>query len=554
MPYILAPMAIPSAPISSAKPLHTIPPSSTLRALLDSRRAEGRRLSIDEAIAVIVPLCLDLKDRHDRGEKIYVHPSGIAPDATGLAKLNTRLALVPTNTFDRHCLAPELQATLEPGDACASVYSVGAILYEMVTGKHIGPAMQRPREIDPHLPEALEILIGKSLIGDRTHRPADLAALASAMYHVAPAKSIHPPEISEARLDASAELEVDVKFSMMPPAAGMPAFGVGASPGESPIPRPAAMPKHLDVHSGDPFGNVIERIPDAPPSRGRVDDPIVHLAALKTRLESDPRPRYVVIKDHMDHGPFTAVELLQQIASNTFTGDDGLRDEISGQNEPIKAWEEFAPFAEQTQLKREVVAEEKAVVRAVAAEKKGGVAKFIIAAIVVLAAGGGIATFLLTKKGTRNDEFEIAIDRGSGSVDLDGGIGKKKKAGGGGGGGGGSGGGGPGGGPGVSAGGASFDDILNNNNQQINIGASQTPDLTNAQLAAPLRSAAFISGCGAPDDMHVTVRVAVKNGGAVGVTVTTSPNSPGVAGCVAGHVRGLRWPVSEKADFVTVNY
>ena len=141
VPYILAPMAIPSAPISSAKPLHTIPPSSTLRALLDSRRAEGRRLSIDEAIAVIVPLCLDLKDRHDRGEKIYVHPSGIAPDATGLAKLNTRLALVPTNTFDRHCLAPELQATLEPGDACASVYSVGAILYEMVTGKHIGPAM-----------------------------------------------------------------------------------------------------------------------------------------------------------------------------------------------------------------------------------------------------------------------------------------------------------------------------------------------------------------------------------------------------------------------------
>src|SRR5439155_10086372 len=104
------------------------------------------------------------------------------------------------------------------------------------------------------------------------------------------------------------------------------------------------------------------------------------------------------------NGPFTAVELLQQIASNTFVGEDGLRDEISGQNEPIKEWEEFAPFTEQTQLKREVVAEEKAVVRAVAAEKKGGVAKFIIAAIVVLAAGGGIATFLLTKKGTRNDE------------------------------------------------------------------------------------------------------------------------------------------------------
>jgi hypothetical protein len=533
-------MAIPSAPISSAKPLQTIPPSSTLRSLLDARRADGKRISIDEAIAIIVPVCLDLKERHDRGEKLYVHPSGIAPDASGLAKVQTRLALVPTNAFDRHCLAPELQATLEPGDACSSVYSIGAMLYEMVTGSHIGPAMKRPREIDPSLPDALEALIGKSLIGDRTHRPADLAALASAMYHVAPAKSIHPPEISEARLDASAELDVDVKFSMMPPGAGDAAQ----------IPRAAPMPR-LDVSSGDPFGNVIERAPEPASSRRR-DDPVARLAALKVQLESDPRPRYVVIKDHMDHGPFTAVELLQQIATNTFKPNDGIRDEISGQNLPIKEWEEFAPFAEQAQLKREVVAEQKAVVRAAAAEKKGGIAKFIIAAIVVLAAAGGIAAFLLKKKGTRNDEFEIAIDRGSGSVDLDGGIASRKKAGGGGGGRGG--GGGAGGGGGVSGGGASFDDILNNNNQVVNIGGQQTADLTNAQLAAPLRSAGFISGCGAPDDMHVTVQVAVKNGGAVGVTVSTSPPNPGVAGCVAAHVRGLRWPVSEKADFVTVNY
>src|SRR5262245_24830294 len=136
-------MAMPSAQTSGAKPLHTIPPSQTLRALLDARRAEGRTMSLDEAIAVIVPLCLDLKERHDRGEKVYVHPSAVAPYASGLAKLNPKLAIVPTNAFDRYCMAPELQATLEPGDARASVFSIGAILYEMVTGSHIGPAMRR---------------------------------------------------------------------------------------------------------------------------------------------------------------------------------------------------------------------------------------------------------------------------------------------------------------------------------------------------------------------------------------------------------------------------
>ncbi len=104
-------------------------------------------MSLEEAIAVIVPVILDLKERHGRGEKLYVHPSAIAPSPDGLARVNTRLSLVPTAAHDKHCLAPELQRTLEPGDACSSVYSVGAILYEMVTGQSVGPAMKRPRDI-----------------------------------------------------------------------------------------------------------------------------------------------------------------------------------------------------------------------------------------------------------------------------------------------------------------------------------------------------------------------------------------------------------------------
>src|SRR6185312_17317799 len=156
----------------------------------------------------------------------------------------------------------------EPGDVCSTVFAVGAMLYEMVTGESIGAAMRRPREIEPSLPEALEILVGKAIIGDRAHRPSDLSALTSALYHVAPRKSIHPPEVSESNIDASAQLEVDVKFLMLPPAAG------GAA---------------------------------GPASKGqkRADDPTQQLAALKARLESDPRPRYVVNKDKMDHGPFT---------------------------------------------------------------------------------------------------------------------------------------------------------------------------------------------------------------------------------------------------------
>jgi hypothetical protein len=494
-------------------------------------------MSLEEAIAVIVPVCMDLNDRHTRGERVYVHPSAIAPGPDGLARLESRLALLPTQAFDKHCLAPELQRTLEPGDACSSVFSVGAMLYEMVTGLHVGAAMKRPREIDPRLPESVEVLIGKAIIGDRAHRPADLGALASALYHLAPRNTIHPPDVSESRFDASAQLDVDVRFSMLPPSVAP----VGLDGGD------ASRVKRLYGHGSNGV-SIIE--PPAPASQGRgarrtADDPTAKLGALKARLESDPRPRYVVNKDKMDHGPFSAVELLQQIASHAFAGDDGLRDEISGQQMPISEWEEFSQFAAQAGLLREKRAEEKAVVRAADADKKRGIAKSIVAVSVVVALVGMATVWFFTRRGTRNEDVEVANDRG-GAVVVNGDIKGKKKAGGGPGHAGGGGGG--------FSGGQSYEAVLNSNNETVSMGASSGPDLTNAQLAGPLRTAAFVTACGAPDDMKVQVRVAVRMGVPIGVTVNTTPSNGGVASCIDRAVRGLRWAANPKTDFVTTNY
>lgn len=494
-------------------------------------------MSLDEAVAIIVPICLDLQQRHAQGEMFFVHPSAIAPGADGLARLEPRLADVPSNPADRCCLAPEVMRAAQPGDACASVYAVGAMLYEMVTGSHVAAGMRRPREIDPSLPAALEVLIGKAIIGERSHRPADLGALASAMYHVAPKRSIHPPEISEGRFDASAELAVDVKFSMLPPVSAQQASGDGG--GHALHPQSPRLPHFGD----DPFGApVIDR--SAPKTKPKADVLATRLAALKSRLESDPRPRYVVNRHKMDHGPFTAVELLQQIASHAFDGNDGLRDEIGGENRNISEWEEFAPFAEQARLLREKRAEDKAVVRAVDADKKRGIAKSIIAASCVLALAGVLAVWFFTRRGTRNEDVVVSKDR-AGTVEVNGDIKGKKRAGGGVGGHAIAGG---------FSGGMSYEQVLNSNNEQITMGESTGPDLTNAQLAAPLRHAAFVVSCGAPDDMKVQVRVAVRMGLPVGVTVGTTPANGAIAACIDRAVRGIRWPANPKTDFVTTNY
>jgi len=521
-------MSASSAPISRRASPVPLSPGKSLRALLESRRVAGTTLSLDEAIAMVVPLCLDLKTRHERGERVYVHPSCVMSSAEGLARLEPHLAVIPTQPRDRACMAPECRARIEPGNARASVYAVGAILYEAVTGATVGPGMQRPRDVNPYLPEALEGLLAKALVSDPAHRPEDLGALASAMHHLAPMKSIPPPEVDESTLDGNDDFIVDVRLSVLPPGESM------APPAA--IPRPGGVPAIAAPYAGHAANGA------AP----RALDPTAQLAALKERLESDPRPRYVVHKDRMDHGPFSAVELLQQIASNKFVGTDGLRDELSGESQAIAEWEQFAPFADQAKIRRDIVEEKKAVVEVEKKEKRAGVAKFVVGGIAILAITAGAAVWFFSVRGSRKDDVDVADDPNAVGFDLQGGVRGQKRAGPGGGrAGGGGGGGGP--------GGQSYEAAIASNVTDMTMKATG-PDLTDAQLAGPMKSAGFVTACGTPDSTKVTVKVAIKNGRAVGVSVYTSPPDARVASCIDHAVRGIAWPSNPKMDSFTTSY
>ncbi len=506
----------------------------TLRALIDARRAEGRRLSLDDAIAVIVPICVDLQGRHARGEQLFVHPSAVCTGPDGLMRLNPPLAVNPTDPRDRSALAPEVVRSNAPGNARSSVFAVGAMLYESLCGTPVGPGMRRPRDVEPTLPEALEHLLAKALVADPSHRPDDLGALASALHHIAPMKSIPPPAADLSRLDRGDDFEVDVKLSLMPPERPE---GTDAPPPS--LPMPIIMPA---TPSGD--GAAAAQLQ-------ATRDPTRQLASLKARLESDPRPRYVVNKARMDHGPFSAVELLQQVASNKFVGDDILRDELTGGSKKIDEWEEFAPFAQHARMHRDIALEKKEVAKVEKAEKKAGAAKIIAGAVLAVALLGVGVFFVVKQVGSRKDGGNLSDDPSA--VDLSGGGslkgGKKSGAGGGTR---------PGGAVGAGGGnfpaGMSYEAALASNVQEINMGGKAGPDLTDGQLTAPMKNAAFISGCGAPDNMKVTVKVAVKNGRAVGVSVYTNPPNPGVSSCVDRHVRGLGWTPNSKMDSFTTTY
>ncbi len=94
-----------------------------------------------------------------------------------------------------HYMAPEQASDGRGVDARADLYSLGCILFEMLTGelpfvgatpvevlyKHVHEAPRRPSAVRPGVPRALDALVLKLLAKDRESRPADARAVLAAL-------------------------------------------------------------------------------------------------------------------------------------------------------------------------------------------------------------------------------------------------------------------------------------------------------------------------------------------------------------------------------------
>jgi hypothetical protein len=249
----------------------------------------------------------------------------------------------------------------------------------------------------------------------------------------------------------------------------------------------------------------------------------------------------------MDHGPFNAVELLQQIGSHAFMAEHVLRDTFSGDERPIEEWQEFSSFAEHSKLNREIVAEKKAFEQVVVAEAKDNRAKTMLGVAAIALILGGAAFWYIKVRKARNDAINVASDDGI-SVESAGGIkGQNKKPGS-------RVGTAPGGIP-ILSGGMSCEQARARYVEEINIGGPKgQADLTANQFGGVLNNGGYIIACGAPQSMHVNVCAAVQNGRAVGVTVTTEPPNAGVANCVSNAIRRMGFPSNPKLDIATTRF
>jgi hypothetical protein len=270
---------------------------------------------------------------------------------------------------------------------------------------------------------------------------------------------------------------------------------------------------------------------------------------LKARLESDPRPRYVVVKDGMDHGPFNAVELLQQIANHTFVDADIIRDSLSNDERSIKDWEEFAPFAEHAKLHRDIKAEKEAIERVVVQESRSTRGKALLGLLIVGALLAGAGVWFLTARGKKNDDVAVQTETST-SIETNAGLTGTGKKGGKGGRVVGKSGGFP-----ILGGGQSCESAQAAYVEEMSVsGPRGQADITGGQYAAVLNRGSYFGHCGVPESTSINICAAVQNGRAVGVTVTTSPRDRRIESCVSAGVRGLNFPSHPKLDVTRTKF
>ncbi len=166
--------------------------------------AEGGRLDVPRAVEIATDVCRALEHAHARG---IVHrdlkPANVWLDDNGRARLGD-FGLATTEGRSRVSggvvvgtvayLPPE-QAVGEPSGPESDLYSLGALLYEMVTGQppfpgddavsiisqhlHVDPVP--PSRHNPDVPEALDRVVLGSLAKSRQDRPASAAEVREAL-------------------------------------------------------------------------------------------------------------------------------------------------------------------------------------------------------------------------------------------------------------------------------------------------------------------------------------------------------------------------------------
>ncbi|MGE0787012.1 MAG: protein kinase [Sandaracinaceae bacterium] len=524
----------------------------SLTEVIAKRRAEGQEMSLRGAFNVVAHVCSALEAVREKGSAHgAVRPSAVYVTDAGRVKLGGLgldrgiLAIAGTAALgasEQAFLAPEVKAGAAP-ETASDVFGVGGLLYSMLTGRSPLDEFIAPSEAHSEATPAVDDLLMRCLASDPATRFATPEEVRAALVGIAA-----DAPLSHDSTDYGVDVDVDVDIGSVPPpsstaavstpkmpaAPKAPARHVPPPPNRG-VPAPAAAPKvGQRIAMDESFRAPIPV--DLPAMSAEVD-----LGQLLSKITENDAPRWMVVKDNLDHGPFSGRELVNLILKGDVLGEHGLLNMDSGERRKVGEAPEFIEFIEQHKLKRAEQEHQVALERSATVEKASMFTKVLILLAVLSAVGIAVGIFLVTRPDVQEDarsdaDLEDLYERGE--IEITGTAGilpdPPRRTGGGGGRR-----------NGARGGSLSYEDAMN---QVVNLGdvshSGGERRLTPGDVAGVMnrninRLVPCLSQGSGGGNVRIDMAIA-GSGQVLGASVRNG--TPGFQRCIEGRVRGIRFP------------
>jgi hypothetical protein len=473
-----------------------------------------------------------------RPTAVWVHDDGkvqLADLALSRAALATGTAL-RVSPAEAAFLAPELKAGQAPTPQ-SDIFGIGALLYVLLTGRSPMDSFVLPSQTHPEASPAIDAELIRALSPDPAARHPTPDAFRSALL------AFMGGSAQASADDFGIEIEVEVNLASLAPG---PRTGTHDAIA---IPQAARAPRESGDHPGvgarvslhEPFRASIEVDEgEAEAAKNRMSLGEIDLKDVLAKITEDDSPRWMMVKNGMDHGPFSGRQLVNMIVQGEALSSHELMNTDTGRRGKLSEFQEFQEFLAQYELRRSEADKASALAHVETKEKHSARYKILFGAVGVGVIGlfAGIYALSLSGAGSsgKGDAELDMYRRGQVAIEGSAGILPTPRGGGGGGGRRASGGGG-------GPAGMSYEDAMM---QAVDLGSAHSggeQQLKAATVAGVMNQHLnqLYRACVHGSVGQVKIDIAIAGSGQV-MGVSVGAGDGGFQRCVANEVRKIHFP------------